>query len=421
MSNLAALEDDDVDPETPAESGPVPDLTTQQLEWIETHLEKAHAAARRYCRIGGGLYRLDELRSAAYLGLIRAARSYDPSFGASFYTHAFHHMDAELRRVHRRQLLAIGFANNPTKGERLENLARGRSEYAMPRRVRIQAWPRDQNGREIDLHIPVPDTTEDTVDVARMRALALSCASGTRALRILSMRFAGNSYRAIGAQVGVSYERVRQIVRDETVGIRRKLRATHPELIAREDEVMNKRTVQDDPTLALVQGVYMDRSVRDFQNACAVHILDEKRKASPDSALIGLLCDAVRCSRELVKVAGVRWDAPTLDELRVKGLEADQHKARADRVALIVTDRDSEIAERVRCSEIDAKHLRRLTTERDDALAALRPFADLKNCDEEPTLCQSDSGPYCQAHGFEFLLSGEVKAARAVLERVGYV
>lgn len=48
-----------------------------------------------------------------------------------------------------------------------------------------------------------------------------------------------------------------------------------------------------------VAGVYMDRSIADFQRACLVHIAEEQRKVSPDTALIALLCDAVRCSREL--------------------------------------------------------------------------------------------------------------------------
>lgn len=50
---------------------------------------------------------------------------------------------------------------------------------------------------------------------------------------------------------------------------------------------------------SLVAGVYMDRSIVDFQRSCEVHIAEEQRKPNPDNALIALLCDAVRCSREL--------------------------------------------------------------------------------------------------------------------------
>lgn len=54
---------------------------------------------------------------------------------------------------------------------------------------------------------------------------------------------------------------------------------------------------------SLVAGVYMDRSLADFQRACEVHIGEEQRRANPDTALIAVLCDAVRCSRELALVA----------------------------------------------------------------------------------------------------------------------
>lgn len=57
------------------------------------------------------------------------------------------------------------------------------------------------------------------------------------------------------------------------------------------------------PSEVNIAGVYMDRSIADFQRACAVHIGEEQRKAAPDTALIALLCDAVRCSRELAVMA----------------------------------------------------------------------------------------------------------------------
>ncbi len=51
---------------------------------------------------------------------------------------------------------------------------------------------------------------------------------------------------------------------------------------------------------SVVAGEFMDRSVADFQRSCEVYITEEQRKLNPDTALIALLCDAVRCSRELV-------------------------------------------------------------------------------------------------------------------------
>lgn len=49
----------------------------------------------------------------------------------------------------------------------------------------------------------------------------------------------------------------------------------------------------------LVEGVYMERSLADFARACGVLIEDEQTKLSPDTALIALLCDAVRLTREM--------------------------------------------------------------------------------------------------------------------------
>lgn len=55
-----------------------------------------------------------------------------------------------------------------------------------------------------------------------------------------------------------------------------------------------------DPTMIAIAGDYMNRSIADFQRACSVHIAEEQAKIAPDNALIALLSDAVRCSRELV-------------------------------------------------------------------------------------------------------------------------
>ena len=57
-------------------------------------------------------------------------------------------------------------------------------------------------------------------------------------------------------------------------------------LISKEDEPVS------------VAGRVMTRSLADFERACSVLIKEENRKIAPDTALIGVLCDAVRLSRE---------------------------------------------------------------------------------------------------------------------------
>lgn len=60
----------------------------------------------------------------------------------------------------------------------------------------------------------------------------------------------------------------------------------------------------------VVGGVYMDRSIADFRRACAAHIEKEQAKQLPNNSLIALLCDAIRLSRELCKLAEIPKPAP---------------------------------------------------------------------------------------------------------------
>lgn len=50
--------------------------------------------------------------------------------------------------------------------------------------------------------------------------------------------------------------------------------------------------------MSLVVGKYMDRSLGDFRRACETRIAWEQCQHAPDTALIALLCDAVRLARE---------------------------------------------------------------------------------------------------------------------------
>lgn len=61
--------------------------------------------------------------------------------------------------------------------------------------------------------------------------------------------------------------------------------------------------VPDPERPTVVAGGYMDRSIADFQRACETWILREQESEFSDNALIALLCDAVRCSRELAACA----------------------------------------------------------------------------------------------------------------------
>jgi len=52
-----------------------------------------------------------------------------------------------------------------------------------------------------------------------------------------------------------------------------------------------------------IAGIFMERSLHDFCQACEGYIAAEQEKLAPDTALIALLCDAVRLTRELERAA----------------------------------------------------------------------------------------------------------------------
>lgn len=52
-----------------------------------------------------------------------------------------------------------------------------------------------------------------------------------------------------------------------------------------------------------VAGTYMDRSIVDFRRACKTLLDEEKNLIAPNNALISVLCDAIRLSREFVSIA----------------------------------------------------------------------------------------------------------------------
>lgn len=72
----------------------------------------------------------------------------------------------------------------------------------------------------------------------------------------------------------------------------------------REEEQPSKAADDDLPSIA---GRRMERSVADFVRACRVLIAEEQRKPLPDNALIGVLCDAVRYTRETDPASAPQW------------------------------------------------------------------------------------------------------------------
>lgn len=61
--------------------------------------------------------------------------------------------------------------------------------------------------------------------------------------------------------------------------------------------------------MAMIDGVYMDRSLHDFAASCEFYIEAELNKSVSDTGLIALLMDGVRLTREMALLDTRRSDA----------------------------------------------------------------------------------------------------------------
>lgn len=73
-------------------------LTAAQAKLVAAHVGWADAGARKYAYRWRRFVTEDDLRSAAYLGLVMAARKFDPARGLKFKTLAFSYCESTMRR-----------------------------------------------------------------------------------------------------------------------------------------------------------------------------------------------------------------------------------------------------------------------------------------------------------------------------------
>lgn len=168
----------------------------------------AERGAKRYTRIARGRYSYDELRSAAYVGLIVAARQFDPARGVKFTTYAFNWIDHHLRYHHATDKMQTGWSRDASNAEKLEG------KTGQQRRVYIGQFPDKENkhGDPI-LFDPVgesPDYVDDLMQ-REQRDFVLSQAKTERERDILVRRMRGDTHREIGKALGVSGARIHQI------------------------------------------------------------------------------------------------------------------------------------------------------------------------------------------------------------------
>lgn len=169
----------------------------------------AEKGASRYCRIGRGLFTLDELRSAAYEGLIIAARKFDPTRGLKFSTYAFRWIDQKLKRVYQTHKRAHGWTWQPNAEEKRAGQA------GMQKLVEVTQWPVNEDGDEIDLAAQAKDIEAEIV-LQQQREMVLDSVTDARARAMLSALLDGESHDAIAADHGLTRGRVQQIL-SETI------------------------------------------------------------------------------------------------------------------------------------------------------------------------------------------------------------
>lgn len=114
-------------------------LTGPQLALVLSHLEYAEGGAKKHFKMSGGKTDYDELRSAAYLGLVEAAVRYSADRNVKFTTYSFHWIEKELRDVWRARAKADGFGWATKNGKQV-----------FIRKALIIQWPTNSEGESVD-------------------------------------------------------------------------------------------------------------------------------------------------------------------------------------------------------------------------------------------------------------------------------
>ena len=173
-------------------------------------MEYAKSGALRHYGKWGRFTRIDreDYISAAYLGLVQAARTYREGHGAGFKSWVFTSCEWYVRRLATEVRLEEGFSRVPTKAEAADG------KQGMQRRVSLVPWPQTSNDDDAEAWqgpSVMPDY-DSRVLAHQQRARVLNAVSDERLRRYLAMKFDGLTYRQIGERAGVSSQRVQQLI-----------------------------------------------------------------------------------------------------------------------------------------------------------------------------------------------------------------
>jgi hypothetical protein len=175
-----------------APTAPTVPLTAAQAKLVTAHARWADAGARKHAHRWRRWVTEDDLRSAAYLGLVLAARKFDPSRGLSFKTLAFPYCESLMRREvnTRRRLDGCVFDQAVEGGMRV-----------VAQRIE---WPTHEDGQLMDIAAVPPDQAvglDRRLRLAKIRA-ALTSPEDQALLDLISRH---DSLRSAAVEAGVSH------------------------------------------------------------------------------------------------------------------------------------------------------------------------------------------------------------------------
>ena len=197
---------------------------------IEQHLGQAEAGALAFVRrYGEQRLSRDELRSAAFLGLVEAARSFDTSKGTTFNTYAYQSMNFALRRAYNTWRRQHGWVKQPSVSE----LAEGKT--GMQSIVTVTQWPtlfRSSDDMRIESTIdpstlPVEPSTPPNQDDAMWNngiPYILSKVPDPADRQLLSDRLHGKSLLEIATSLGRTKQRMEQRLTKLVKQVQRRIR-----------------------------------------------------------------------------------------------------------------------------------------------------------------------------------------------------
>lgn len=176
-------------------------MTLEQQALVDSHLQSAKAAVGRQIRRFGAHQDREELQSAAYFALVKAAKHFRPELGFTFKTFLWRCIEVEFWNLRRSQKLQNGWKIiDVGDGKRKATQLAKRTDF-----------PSDEDGNAFD----IPDT-QVSHPALRLAAgekvnVLMAAALNERDRRMVARALMGQNFKEIGDDFQISRERVRQL------------------------------------------------------------------------------------------------------------------------------------------------------------------------------------------------------------------